>query len=76
MLLPDNIHPELTIYYNGSLVIEQLRKEDSQQLLSLYEKVKDDMSFSTFLLCLDWLYLIDAAYVDERGLVGPRGSRQ
>ena len=72
MLLPDNINPEITYHYRGSLVIEQLRKEDSQQLLSLYEKVKvlNDMSFSTFLLCLDWLYLIDAAYVDEKGLVG------
>ncbi len=22
MLLPDNIHPELTIYYNGSIVLD------------------------------------------------------
>lgn len=69
MLLPDNIHPELSIYYNGALVIEELQKENKQQLLDLFNKIKftTDMSFPTFLLCLDWLYLIDAAYVNEKG---------
>ena len=26
MLLPDNIHPELSIYYNGSLILKELKK--------------------------------------------------
>ena len=71
MLLPDNINPELSIYYNGSLVIEALKKENKQPLLYLFDNIKllTDMSFSTFLLCLDWLYLIDVAYVDEGGCV-------
>lgn len=70
MLLPDNIQPELSIYYNGSLVLEELKKEDNQTILLLYNSLKaTGMSFATFLLCLDWLYLIDAAKVDEKGCV-------
>lgn len=71
MLLPDNIHPELSIYYNGSLVLGELRKRDHQPLLYLYDSLKNGtgMSFSVFLLCLDWLFLIEAAEVDEKGCV-------
>ena len=71
MLLPDNINPELSIYYNGSLVIEELKKENKQPLLYLFDNIRllTDMSFSTFLLCLDWLYLIDVAYIDEGGCI-------
>lgn len=71
MLLPDNIHPELSIYYNGALVLDELRKKDKQQIINLYQKIKatHNMTFPTFVLCLDWLYLIEAAQVNERGYV-------
>ena len=70
MLLPDNMQPELSIYYNGSLVLGELKKEDNQTILLLYNSLKETgRSFATFLLCLDWLYLIDAAKVDEKGFV-------
>lgn len=69
MLLPDNIHPELSIYYNGALVLDELQKNNSQSILQLFSKmkIKTDMSFPVFILCLDWLYLINAAQVNERG---------
>lgn len=70
MLLPDNIQPELSIYYNGSLVLNELKKKNHQTIISLYCSLKvTGMSFATFLLCLDWLYLIDAAKVDEKGCI-------
>ena len=70
MLLPDNMQPELSIYYNGSLVLDELRKKDNQTILLLFDSLqKTGMSFTTFLLCLDWLYLIDAAKIDEKGCV-------
>ena len=71
MLLPDNIHPELSIYYNGALVLNELRNRDQQTIINLYEGLKNDvdMSFPTFILCLDWLYLIEVAKIDERGIV-------
>ena len=71
MLLPDNIHPELSIYYNGSFVLEELKKMDNQTIMDLYQNVKaeNEMSFPTFMLCLDWLYLIEAARMNEKGYI-------
>lgn len=71
MLLPDNIHPELSIYYNGSFILKELKKIDNQTIMDLYQnvKVKNEMSFPTFMLCLDWLYLIEVAKMDERGYI-------
>jgi hypothetical protein len=69
MLLPDNIHPENCIYYNGAFVIESLKKGASYKMLDLYQdvKLKKYMSFSVFILCLDWLYLIDVAKLNTKG---------
>jgi len=71
MLLPDNIHPELSIYYNGAVVLEELQINLVLQLLDLYQKVKNknEMSFATFVLSLDWLYLIEAAKLNGEGEV-------
>ena len=71
MLLPDNIHPELCVYYNGAIVIKSLKEHNNQPILSLYKHIKTtvDMSFPTFILCLDWLFLINVAEVDESGRV-------
>ena len=71
MLLPDNIHPELSIYYNGAIVLEELQKNNKQPVYYLYQKIKEqnEMSFPTYILCLDWLYLIDIAKINERGFV-------
>ena len=67
MLLPDNIHPENSIYYNGALVLQVLQKESSADLVRLYQKVKQikEMTFPVFILCLDWLYIANIAEVKE-----------
>ena len=69
MLLPDNIHPKNCIYYNGAFVIESLKKEKVYKILDLFQdvKAKRDMSFSVFMLCLDWLYLIEVAKLNSKG---------
>ena len=69
MLLPDNIHPDNSIYYNGAFVIESLKKETSYTMLDLYQEVKakKQMSFSIFILCLDWLYLLEVAKFNSKG---------
>lgn len=71
MLLPDNIHPELSIYYNGYIVLMELKIKSKQKILDLYQQVKkrNGMSFPIFVLSLDWLYLIDVAKIDENGCV-------
>lgn len=69
MLLPDNIHPDNSIYYNGAFVIESLKKETSYKMFDLYQEVKSkkQMSFSVFILCLDWLYLLEVAKLNSKG---------
>lgn len=71
MLLPDNIHPELSIYYNGSIILTELDKIPEQKILELYYNVKKsyDMSFSVFILSLDWLYLIQLAQINDKGVI-------
>jgi hypothetical protein len=71
MLLPDNIHPENTIYYNGAMVLKVLQKKDKQSLLDLFQQVKQQqkMSFPIFILSLDWLYLIQVAILNPNGEV-------
>lgn len=67
MLLPDNIHPEHSIYYNGALVLKVLLQKKKLELFELYQEVKKttNMSFPIFILCLDWLYLINIAELKE-----------
>ena len=67
MLLPDNIYPENSIYYNGAIVLDVLQKNSKIEILELYSLVKkiEDMSFSIFILSLDWLYLIDIAHLNK-----------
>ena len=69
MLLPNNVHPELSIYYNGAFVLKELKRLNNQPIMDLYQNIKteNEMSFPTFVLCLDWLYLIDAAKINEGG---------
>jgi hypothetical protein len=71
MLLPEDIHPENTIYYNGAMVLKTLQKRNKQPLLDLFQQVKQQqkMSFPIFILSLDWLYLIQVAILNQNGEV-------
>lgn len=67
MLLPDNVHPDNSVYYNGAIVLQVLQNKGNIELFELYEQAKNvkAMSFPLFVLCLDWLYLIDAAILNS-----------
>ncbi len=69
MLLPDNVHPEHSIYYNGAFVLQSLQNKSNQGILDLFQNVrqKHKMNFSLFVLCLDWLFLINAAVLNQKG---------
>jgi hypothetical protein len=71
MLLPDNIHPENSVYYNGAYVLQALQTQGQQDLFVLYQNVKiiRDISFSLFVLCLDWLYILNVAVLNDKGEV-------
>lgn len=71
MLLPDNVHPENTVYFNGAVVLQALRGRDSAGWLELFQEVQSirKMSIAVFILCLDWLFIADIISVDNSGLV-------
>lgn len=71
MLLSDNIHPKNCIYYGGAMVLKILQQDGNMNIGELYVKVKehDSMSFPMLVLCLDWLYLINVAKINEKGVV-------
>jgi len=69
MLLPDNIHPEQSIYYNGAFVLQALREERSMGMFDLYARTQGfrQMTMPVFVLCLDWLYLLNLVRLNEQG---------
>lgn len=71
MLLPDNIHPENSIYYNGAFLIQVLKNKNNLDMFELYQEVKKlkNMSFPIFILCIDWLYLANIAELSD-GRIG------
>lgn len=71
MLLPREINPELSVYYNGSIILGNLYNDEAIDIMILYRKIKEinDMSLSTYILSLDWLFLSDIAVVTESGEV-------
>jgi hypothetical protein len=71
MLLPDNIHPEHTVYYNGAFILEVLQNNRVISILDLYlnTKNKHDLSMPVFILCLDWLFLLNLIAFDENGKI-------
>jgi hypothetical protein len=71
MLIPDNIHPEQTIYFNGAFVLKVIQENRAEDLVELYLKTKSnkEMTMPVFLLCLDWLYLLGLIKIDQAGKV-------
>lgn len=69
MLLPDNIHPEQSIYYNGAFVLQALREQHSMGLFDLYAATHKfrQMTMPVFVLCLDWLYLLNLVRLNDKG---------
>ncbi|TGN11611.1 ABC-three component system middle component 6 [Leptospira bandrabouensis] len=71
MLIPNNIHPEHCIYFTGSIVLEVILEGQLDDLIDLYSKVnsRKEMSFSVFVLSLDWLFLLNIAEIQLDGRV-------
>jgi hypothetical protein len=71
MLLPDNVHPENSIYYNGAFVLKSIGQKSPQKMMDLYlhSKSLKEMSMPVFVLCLDWLFLLEIVALNEMGEV-------
>lgn len=71
MLVPDNVRPEDTIYFNGAKVLQVILEKKRLAIADLYVILKKNsgISFATMLLCLDWLYLMDCIEVNNGEVV-------
>ena len=71
MLIPDNIHPEQTIYFNGAFVLKTIQEHREIDMLNLFIKTKAEreMSMPVFVLCLDWLFLLNLVTLNDHGKV-------
>jgi hypothetical protein len=71
MLLPDNVHPEHTIYYNGAIVYQAIVEHRAFDLMELYMQTQKhrEMSMPVFVLCLDWLFLLEVVTLNEQGRI-------
>ena len=71
MLVPDNIHPEQTIYFNGAFVLKAIQDNRMMGMLDLYIQTtaEREMSMPVFVLCLDWLFLLNLVTLNEQGKV-------
>lgn len=69
MLLPDSIHPKYSVYYTGAMVLQVIQQKGMISIADLFVQMKQEhnMSFKLLLLSLDWLYLIHAASINEKG---------
>lgn len=73
MLLPDDIHPTNTLYFNGALVLQALRNSGESSVMELFSETRKlrRMPMPIFVLALDWLFLADLVSVNERGNLLP-----
>ena len=71
MLIPDNSHPEQTIYLNGALVLKAFQDKRVIDMLDLYIETTSDrkMTMPVFVLCLDWLFLLGLVNLNDHGEV-------
>ena len=71
MLIPDNIHPEQTIYFNGAFVLKAIQEHCEMDMLDLYihTTAEREMSMPVFVLCLDWLFLLNLVSLNDCGKV-------
>jgi len=73
MLLPENIHPANSLYFNGAYVLEALRKVGETNLMNLYIESRKlrDMQMPIFVLALDWLFLAGLVSFNDSGNIEP-----
>jgi hypothetical protein len=71
MLLPDNVHPSQSIYYNGAFVLQAIQNNRETMLLELYIRTQKYcvMTLPVFVLCLDWLYLLNLVKLNDKGCI-------
>jgi hypothetical protein len=59
MLLPKDVRPENSLYFNGALIIKSIKSAGPMRFMDLYLITREyhEMPIAIFVLALDWLYL-------------------
>lgn len=73
MLLPENVHPTNSLYFNGAFVFQALKLVGETELVDLYlesQKLRQ-MPMPIFVLALDWLFLADLVNFNANGNIAP-----
>jgi len=73
MIINRDINPERSLYYIGSVVLNELKESSNKELdfFQLYSVLKEskDISMNLFTLSLDWLYLNGIIEMKEGNIV-------
>ena len=65
MLLPTDTKPMYSIYYIGGLLLKTIKQHSEHDFMNKNYHV----SFKLYILAIDWLYLIDAIQIDQKGWI-------
>ncbi|MGV7960467.1 ABC-three component system middle component 6 [Photorhabdus tasmaniensis] len=73
MLLPKDIHPTNSLYFNGAYVLQAVRQYKEVNMMDLFVESRKlrDMSMPIFVLTLDWLFLADLISYNDSGNIVP-----
>lgn len=59
MLLPKDVRPENSLYFNGAFIIKTIKNKGAMRFMDLYLSTREyhEIPIAIFVLALDWLYL-------------------
>jgi len=71
MIATSDTHPERDVYYLGAKIIEILSETNKREwdCIELFETLRQSngIELKLFILCLDWLFMINVIENNERG---------
>jgi hypothetical protein len=69
MLLPEDIHPMNTLYFNGAVILQALLSLEEASMMELFMESRKTIavSMSLFVLSLDWLFLSECITRNQEG---------
>jgi len=72
VILPVDVSPKESLYYIGGAVLDILKKSNKRMgFVDLFSELNKELklSINLFILVLDWLFLVEAAVVEDDGVV-------
>jgi len=71
MIMPIDIHPKHSLYYNGAVVLSCFKEANTTAMLlvDLVLMLDKKMSINLLTAVLDWLFLVDIAILNEKGMI-------